>query len=172
MALPDDLIPYGAKMPPVSQLTEYSTDELVAHARELGYYPPPREYRDDISQYVERYSKLSPDAPEFAAEVERLYDPSASRRAAVGLARKSQREYQQRAALALNPNVVLLRLAEDDEATCDGCARLNGFEGTIEEQEQVGLPGSQECGQNCRCDLIPTDGQVGQTYLDFGVSGG
>jgi hypothetical protein len=112
----------------------------------------------DVSAWLQEVTNIPPGSARFREEMQRVLNPKVGGVAAARRqARFAQRRYQQLAAQAGNPNQRFVRIAEGDERTCDGCAQLEGTEGTMEEQRAAGLPGHQECGQNCRCTLQPIE---------------
>lgn len=169
----DDRVPVDFQIPDTKALANLSTSEQLSVSRAYGWYPSKREYQADVQQYVANYSTIPPGAR--AAEVERLTNPMASKRAALGLARRAQRNYQQQAAVGGDPETQLIWIAEDDEASCAGClARYSGSngpsEGTIAEHQDAGMPGTYECGENCRCDLMPIDRKPTGNWMITGAA--
>jgi hypothetical protein len=87
-----------------------------------------------------------------------MTDKMSNLNTAKALARGGMRQYNQLVATDGNPEQILVRVGEGDEAMCDGCRALESAEGTYGEHAAIGLPGEQECGGHCRCMLIPVDG--------------
>ena len=157
---PGDMTPIGVKLPDIAALKDLTPDELLEVSQRYGVYAPWRDLWTANAAYVERFSKIPPGSPEFLAEVQRITDPTESKRAALGLARGAQRNYNQILATDGDETQLMVRVGEGDDAMCDGCVELMGTEGTYAEHDAVGLPGSQQCGQNCRCVLIPVDNKT------------
>jgi hypothetical protein len=150
-----ELTPIITQLPSLAALKGLTPDELLEVSQRYGVYPGWQDLWTRNAAYVEQYSRIPPGSPEFWNEVQRITDPAESNRAALGLARAGAREYNQLLATDGNPAQIMVRVGEGDDAMCDGCIDLMGAEGTYDEHDAMGLPGSQECGQNCRCVLIP-----------------
>ena len=163
------MAPVEYKLPDVKTYSQLDTRAKLIVAQRYGWYEPPRAYREDVAQYVARFSKLPPGARR--EEVDRLTDVLGSKRAATQMARSAYREYQQHAAQGGDPNQRLVWIGEDDDATCDGCDAGEGSEGTAEEIAGAtgGGPGHQECGGNCRCELLPIDPPQTDDWLVTGA---
>jgi hypothetical protein len=110
------------------------------------------------SRYTEAFHRIAPvDPAALVARGEALYAPAVADLRKI--ARRTQERYTTAEAVDGEWNsAVLVRIAELDDVTCDGCASNAGFEGTYAEQEAAGLPGQQECGGNCRCQLVRVEG--------------
>jgi hypothetical protein len=165
---PDDMTPVAVKLPSIDALKNLTPDELLEVSQRYGVYAPWRELWQSNAQYVAQFSAIPPGSPAFWDEVRRITDPEQSARAALGLARSAQRNYNQLLATDGDETQLLVRVGEGDDAMCDGCIDKAGFEGTYAEHDAEGLPGSQECGQNCRCVLMPVDVRGGE---GIGTSG-
>lgn len=155
IARPDGMTPVSVRLPSLAEMSNLDPAELLQVAQAYGVYSPWDALFAQNQAYVANFSRLPPTAQ--AAEVERITAALSERRAALGLARASARGYNQILATDGDENQILVRVGEGDDAMCDGCIEREGTEGTLAEHEAVGLPGSQECGQNCRCVLIPVD---------------
>jgi len=154
---PGDMTPVATKLPDIAALKNLTPAELLEVSQRYGVYAPWRDLWAANAKYVEAFSKIPAGTPDFWSEVGRITDPEQSGRAALGLARSAQRNYNQLLATDGDETQVLVRVGEGDDAMCGGCMGLEGTEGTMAEHEAIGLPGSQECGQNCRCQLMPVD---------------
>jgi hypothetical protein len=154
---PNDMTPVAVKLPSIASLSSLTDSELLAVAQRYGVYAPWRDMFAANAKYVEQFSKIPVGSDRFWQEVNRITLPEESSRAALGLARGAQRNYNQLLATDGDESRVLARVGEGDDAMCDGCIEREGAEGTMAEHEAIGLPGTQECGGNCRCVLIPVD---------------
>lgn len=155
---PDDRTPIGVKLPSIDALRDLTPDELLEVSQRYGVYAPWKDLFGQNARYVAQFSTIPlGDADRFWQEVRRITDPEQSKRAALGLARAGQRNYNQLLATDGDENQILVRVGEGDDAMCDGCMEAEGAEGTYAEHDAIGLPGSQQCGQNCRCVLVPVD---------------
>jgi hypothetical protein len=159
---PGDMTPISVKLPDIAALRDLSPADLLEVSQRYGVVAPWRDLFAQNAAYVEQFSKLPPGTDAFWAEVNRITLPEESKRAALGLARASQRNYNQLLATNGDEAQLLVRVGEGDDAMCEGCQGLEGAEGTYAEHEAIGLPGSQECGQGCRCQLMPVDSPAEQ----------
>ncbi len=155
---PGDLTPETYKLPSLAATKNLSNGQLMGLAQRYGFYTPDRELRADAQAYVKQFAAIPEKSKDFWKEVDRITKPEGGRGAALKMARRSQRRYQTLAVMAgSGPNPTLIRIGEDDSESCDGCIERSGTEGTMAEQRAVGLPGHQECGENCRCTLSAVD---------------
>lgn len=162
---PGDMTPVSVKLPSIDALKDLTPAELLEVSQRYGVSEPWRALFRANEKYVAEFSRLTPGTADFAAEVARITEPMQSERAALGLARASMRNYNQLLATDGDETQILVRVGEGDDAMCEGCRALEGVEGTHAEHDAVGLPGSQECGQNCRCVLLPVETR---SFADIG----
>lgn len=154
---PGDLTPVSVRLPSLDEMSKLAPDELLQVAQKYGVYEPWRNLFAQNAEYVAKFSRLTPGTPAFDAEVMRITEPMSSPRAALGLARAANRNYNQILATDGDESQILVRVGEGDDAMCEGCQVAEGAEGTLAEHDAIGLPGTQQCGQNCRCVLIPVE---------------
>jgi hypothetical protein len=168
---PGDMTPVGVKLPSIDALKDLTPAELLEVSQRYGVYAPWRELWTQNAAYVEQFSRIPPGSVDFWGEVSRITDERMGKRAALGLARSAQRNYNQLLATDGDETQILVRVGEGDDAMCDGCRAAEGIEGTLAEHDAVGLPGSQECGHNCRCVLLPVDAPKSDDLGDLLLTG-
>lgn len=159
---PGGIVPELYPLPDLSRLTNLSDADLWAVLQRHGVTQPWPELIAEAQRYNERWSKVPPG--QWADEQARaLIVPDAQstdilgrkmERGLLGLARRTQERYTTMEALDGDVNAELGRVAELDSATCVGCDALAGSIGTYAFHVSQGLPGEQQCGNNCRCQLI------------------
>ncbi len=145
----------------MSQMSNADLSELLRRHGVRESWP---KLTSQTTKYNERFMNLPPGiagTPEGARLMEeqaaKLYNPE-TKGGLKRMTRRTQERYTTTAAIDGDPNAILSRVVELDDATCDGCESLAGFEGTIADHEGAGLPGEQECGGMCRCQLIRVEG--------------
>ena len=168
---PGDMTPVSVKLPSIDALKGLTPDELLEVSQRYGVYAPWRDLWAQNADYVAQFSKIPVGTLDYWKEVSRITEPAESSRAALGLARAGQRNYNQLLATSGEEAQLLVRVGEGDASMCEGCEALEGIEGTIAEHEAAGLPGSQECGQNCRCVLLPVDSPASTDLAELLLAG-
>ncbi len=138
---------------PNNKLDIAKLNDILA-SRGLG---DPRQLRGAAAEFLQRHN-IQPGDPQWDIEMERLTNGAASRRVALGEARRAAEREQAIRAARGNMNQNFVRVAEGDDP-CEECEPLNGEEGTLEELGKDNmLPGDRCLGGNaCLCVLIAVD---------------
>ena len=149
-------IPQRLPIPSIADLVRLSNVDLSAAIKRFGVGRSWPELRSSAAAYVQRMTSYPPGSEQFQVALNDLVRRE-SRRGLLGTAREVYQGYT-RAQQERNfgANQVYIRIDEGDENECENCVRLAGFEGTMQQQAAVGLPGAASClgGSLCRCELI------------------
>lgn len=147
------LEPTQRSMPSLVEMKAMTADELSATLNQFGITEPWTQMRSSTVGYLMRMTQIPPGSKRFMSELNSIIDQSTKD----GLLRASRRAYHEYMISQTDTSGELLRIAENDENTCDVCAALAGEVGTIEYHRGLGLPGAQSCdgGDRCRCNLVP-----------------
>lgn len=154
---PSDLYPVTVRLPSIADLSSLSDAELYGVAQRFGIFAPWRERFQHNTKYIEQIGKIPENSVDFWNRIRDITGGMGSQTTALGIARGAVRSYNQLIATDGREDQVLVRVGEGDENMCEGCMAIEGAEGTYGEHDAIGLPGSQDCGQNCRCMLIPVE---------------
>jgi len=154
--------PTQVKLPTIAKLSSMTDDELSEILKRFGISSAWPKMKADAQAYLSRMTSYPPGSPEWNRALAALTEAS-SRRALLGMTRQAYREYGVFEALSSDDaryngvETELVRICEYDDASCDGCLERAGEIGTRSYHEKIGSPGNQDCGANCRCELIPVD---------------
>ena len=145
-------VPTLGPMPSITEMTSMSVEQLGEVLDKFGIIEPWAQQRAAMVGYPSRVANYPPGSPQFKSELDKLLDTS-TKRGALMAARRAYTEYSAR---SFEAGVVVVRVCEDDPASCDTCVKLGGYEGTMEQQRGVGMVGAASCqgGDNCRCYYI------------------
>ena len=149
-------VPTVVPLPTAATMLEMSSAELTDELVRFGVRQPWPEFVTGAQKYLKRMTGITPGHPDYEVQMQKLIGPD-SRRALVGMNRRIQERWTTLEALDGNAAQELIRVSEGDAASCDGCIALSGAIGTLEQHDAAGMPGSQECGDNCRCELMAID---------------
>lgn len=143
-------VPQLEPLPSLVDLKKLSVAELGNVLDKYGITEPWAQQRAAQVGYLSRMSKIPAGTPQFQAELERLLDFE-SKSGLLMAARRANHEY---AKASFGPESKLIRICEDDEASCETCRKLGGTIGTVAEQEAIGWVGAASCdgGDRCRCE--------------------
>jgi hypothetical protein len=162
-------VPELAPMPSPAAMSAMSNADLSELLRRHRVRQDWNSLISETQKFNEPFMRIAPvDPVALEARAQALYQPAVHDLRK--LARRTQERYTTAEAIdGAWDTAVLVRVAELDDVTCDGCESNAGFEGTYQEQEAVGLPGQQECGGNCRCQLVRVEGG-GASAAGMGVA--
>lgn len=143
-------VPKLEPLPSLVELRGLSIADLGAVLDRYGITEPWPQQRVAQVGYLARVSKIPYDSPRFKAELQRLLDFQ-TKEGLLMAARRANHEY---AKASFGRDAKLIRICEDDDASCENCIRLGGTIGTVEQQESVGWVGASSCdgGDRCRCE--------------------
>lgn len=154
---PGGVVPELGPMPTPAEMSALSNADLIALLQRHGVREDWNSLIAQKQRFTESFHRIAPvDEATLMARTEALYQPAVHD--VRKIARRTQERYTTIEAMDGDINAVFVRVAELDDVTCDGCSSLAGFEGTLADQEAAGLPGNQECGGNCRCQLVRVEG--------------
>jgi hypothetical protein len=146
-------------MPSPAEMSGMSNADLSELLRRHKVREPWNELVGQTQKYNENFMRIPPTDPLAIEERARALYDTETKAGLRRLTRRTQERYTTAEAVDGEwGTAILVRVAELDDVTCDGCESNAGFEGTYQEQEAVGLPGQQECGGNCRCQLVRVEG--------------
>jgi len=155
--------PRELRVPSAEDIQSMSDDELRSLLDALGVTVPINQARAEMIGRLQRLITVGVDTPEFDFVLNDIVN-AVSGQALLGAARKLHRDYGIIASIAAasvvagvlhaSQRLEFVRVCEADDHSCTGCLRLAGETGTRPYHESLGPPGSQQCGHNCRCELI------------------
>jgi hypothetical protein len=150
---PGQLEPRQRSMPTMVEMKAMTDVELSQVLGQFGITEPWAQMRSANVGYLMRMTQIPPGSQQFKAALDRLLNQGTRD----GLIRASRRAYQEYMIIQTDTSGELLRIAENDENTCEVCNALAGEVGTIEYHRSIGLPGAASCdgGDRCRCNLVP-----------------
>lgn len=148
-------VPMRESLPSYVDLLKLSTEELGIVLDRFGITQPWAQLRAEVVGYVSRMTYYPPGSEQFNAALDAILDRE-SKSGALGMSRQAYREYEK---ISVDRAATFVRICEDDENSCDTCSDLGGYEGTYEQQMEVGWPGASSCegGTKCRCVVVQVD---------------
>jgi len=143
-------VPQLDPFPSLVELGKLNVAQLGEILDRYGITEPWPQQRAAQVGYLSRISKIPSGTPQFEAELQRLLDFD-SKQGLLMAARRANHEY---AKASFGRDAKLIRICEDDDASCETCIRLGGTIGTVAEQEAIGWVGAASCdgGDRCRCE--------------------
>lgn len=154
---PDNMTPVTVKLPSIAELKDLTDAQLLEVSQRYGIYQGWNDVFRGNANLLSQFSAIPPGSDEFWARVEGMTEKMSGFKTAKALARYGMRNYNQLVATDGNPDQILVRVGEGDEAMCDECRAMESAEGTYGEHAAIGLPGEQECNGHCRCMLLPVE---------------
>ena len=150
--------PELVRLPEIDNLKKLDLHDLNEVLTRFGITGTWTELEQDVSRYIQRVSTRQWTRAELKAEVQRIAGVETNRGART-IAKRAYREYSQLHALGNdNPrDVDWIRHGEGGESQCDGCSEREGETGTLEHHASIGMPGQQECGEECLCTMTRFD---------------
>lgn len=153
---PNDLVPYGVRLPSMNEMLGLEVEELVDLLQRYGIAPSWAEAKARVADVVGRIQGTPP-GPLFDTRVRAILE--SSKAGLVQTARRVTERYTTIQAMNGDEKQLFIRMPEDydPQRICDVCAELAGVIGTMAQQEEIGLPGAASClgGDYCRCTLVP-----------------
>ena len=159
---PNNQTPFINNFPTPGDLRGFNTkrpEDVDKMSRLLGKYgfPPPDEMVEQQQEFLARFN-ITPDSPQYAAEMERL-GSSQSGKVLLSTSRRTQEQYQSLSSVDGNVNTNMVRMEEGGEnPPCSLCEPLDGLEMTLAEFYSTGQgPGGSTCegGDFCLGILVP-----------------
>lgn len=159
---PGGFVPELAPMPDIRDMVGLTNSQLNEVLKRFNVLPTWSEQYAEAQKYLAQFSTIPPallSEDEYQRRIRALLDLNPRKdgkpsRGLLGLSRRVQERYTTMEAIGGQPEAELIRIAELDDNTCSGCDALAGEMGTYAYHASIGLPGSQECGNNCRCQLV------------------
>lgn len=143
-------VPKLAPLPGLVELGKLNVAELGAVLDRYGITEPWEQQRAAQVGYLNRLSKYPAGTPQYRAELQRLLDFE-TKQGLLMAARRANHEY---AKLSFGSDAKIIRICEDDDASCETCIKLGGTVGTVAEHEAIGWVGASSCdgADRCRCE--------------------